>query len=186
MSCWKRQLSSTDEVARWLAAQNFWPVLHPGRRTQCSQHYNPQFFFLFPTALGSISEAGRKAGGGCGVVCGKRQGGVAQEEGELQLVQSPCMILNTPMRSSFLKSFYWDCPLWCCWGSNGAKRSGFFQVWEKLGTWWLSLYLLVHFGLDQWQKLATERMTFVKHESLRAHLCWFMRVSKILCGTRGK
>jgi hypothetical protein len=49
-------------------------MLHPGRRTQCWQDYNPQFFLLFPTALGSISEAGRKAGGGCGVVCGKKAG----------------------------------------------------------------------------------------------------------------
>jgi hypothetical protein len=37
--------------------------------------------------------------------------GVAQEEGDLQLVQAPCMILNTPMRSSFLKRVYWDSPL---------------------------------------------------------------------------
>ncbi len=49
--------------------------------------------------------------GDVGLFVGKGGDGVAQEEGELQLVQAPCMILNTPMRSSFLKSFYWDSPL---------------------------------------------------------------------------
>ncbi len=44
--------------------------------------------------------------GDVGLFVGKGGDGVAQEEGELQLVQAPCMILNTPMRSSFLKSFY--------------------------------------------------------------------------------
>ncbi len=43
--------------------------------------------------------------GDMGLFVGKGGDGVAQEEGELQLVQAPCMILNTPMRSSFSKAF---------------------------------------------------------------------------------